>query len=315
MKTLKNIAIAALCVLAMASCSKNNDDAPGNPVLTPSTSVTSAQFGDSIPFKINVKDEGNIPLSTLKALLYYGDELVSTTVIRTKTEGDYAGKVYVPFLKNIPDGTATLKFVLQNIHFTKVEKDYDVALTRPKYASLTLHTSDGKTYSMTPSASNPYQFTTTVNATTNKVKAYISAPVAGNNGNVVNVGISGCDVVQGTTDNISFISSKTGEMEITFNTLTYAYTPLFMPVFNGTAMTFVKDGVYTYYGTFTKGQKYTASGADDMNASDWYYSPDFFTKNSDGSYTFNAVTGLYKLTADFNLRQFQVYAMTNETTT
>ena len=39
---------------------------------------------------------------------------------------DYTGKINVPYLANIPNGTATLKFILQNINFTITEKSYDV---------------------------------------------------------------------------------------------------------------------------------------------------------------------------------------------
>jgi hypothetical protein len=315
MKTFKYIALAALCAMSLASCSNDdNDSAPGSPVMTPSTDITSAQFGDSIPFTINVKDEGNIPLSTLKAFLYYGDELVSTTVIRTKTYGDYTGKVYAPFYKNIPNGTASLKFVLQNIHFTKVEKDYDVALTRPKYASITLNVNNGDEtytkYTMTPDASNPYLFTTTVNSTSNTVKGYVEAPASGSNGNKIDFGMDSGAVTQGSTSNISFINASSGNITITFNTYTYEYTPLFQPVFNNTNMTYYGPGTYTYYGTLTQGQKYSVSGANDaMSASDWYYDPDFFTKNSDGTYTFNAVTGSYMIAANFTMKCFLIYAM------
>ena len=56
--------------------------------------------------------------------------MVSETVIRTKVSGqEYNGKIYVPYLANIPNGTATLKFILQNINFTITEKSYDVALS------------------------------------------------------------------------------------------------------------------------------------------------------------------------------------------
>ena len=41
----------------------------------------------------------------------------------------------------------------------------------------------------------------------------------------------------------------------------------------------------------TQGEKYTFAGVDNS----FYLSPDFWTANSDGSYTFNAVTGLYQL--------------------
>jgi hypothetical protein len=310
MKNLMYIALAALCTMSLAACSNDdNDSAPGNPVLTLSSTESSAQFGDSIPFTVNVTDEGNIPLSTVKAFLYYGDELVSTTVIRTKTYGDYSGKIFAPFYKSIPNGTATIKYVLQNIHFTKVEKDEDVALTRPKYSYITLVTSDGS-YQMTPDASNPYLYSATINSSSNTIKGYIEAPAAGTNGNKIDFGLSSGTVTQGSTDAISFISASSGDITVTFNTYTYEYSPLFQPVFNGTNMTYYASGTYTYYGTLTQGQKYTVSGANDMMSSDsWYYDPDFFTKNSDGSYTFNAVTGSYMVAANFDMKCFLIYAM------
>ena len=317
MKTLKYFAFALFCILSMSSCDSNDDNAVGNPVIKSNTVGTSAQFGDSLNFKVNVTDEGNIPLSTLKAYLYYGDELVSTTTIRTKTYGDYSGKIYIPYYKNIPNGNASLKFVLQNIHFTKTEKDYSVALTRPQYSSLTLVTSDGNNYTMTPSQVNPYLFSVTVPSTTNKVKGYIVAPVADASGNKITFGAdnSGSNVVQNSTNYISYINSSAGNITITFNAYTYEYTPLFIPTFNGTAMTYSADGIYTYYGTLTKGQKYAVGGADAFSSNSWFNDPDFFTKNSDGTLTFNAITGLYQVTANFNLNYFQVYAMTNSTTT
>ena len=316
MRTFKYLVFTLLCMLFTASCSNDdNSTAPGNPVLTSATAFTSAQFGDSLSFKMNAIDEGNIPLSTLKAYLYYGDELVSITIIRTKTYGDYNGKIYIPYYKNIPNGTASLKFVLQNTHFTKVEKDYDLALTRPKYASLTLMTSDGGSYTMTPSADNPYLFSTTIHSESSKVKGYIVAPASGTSGNQITFGADGSNVVQGLTSYISFINSRAGDITITFNTYSYDYTPLFAPLFNGTAMTYSADGIYTYYGTFTKGQAYTVSGADDMSSDSWFNDPDFFTKNNDGTLTFNAITGSYQVTADFNLKYFKVYAMKDASTT
>ncbi len=81
------------------------------------------------PFTIKASDV-DVPLSTLKAKLFYGEELVSETVIRTKTSGsDYTGKVFVPYYPNVIDGRATLKFVLQNIHFTTTEMGGEVVLS------------------------------------------------------------------------------------------------------------------------------------------------------------------------------------------
>ena len=93
-------AVAGL--LFMNSC-KDDELAPGNPVMDIKTEVTSAYFGDSLAFTINAADV-DVPLSTLKAQLYFGEEKVSETVIRTKVSGqDYSGKIFVPFYKDIPN--------------------------------------------------------------------------------------------------------------------------------------------------------------------------------------------------------------------
>ena len=118
----KNIylALALAGVLSVTSC---NDDEwnPGNPGMDVKTEDADALFGDSLPFTVKASDL-EVPLSTLKAQLFYGEEKVSETVIRTKTSGeDYTGKIYIPFLPNIANGKATLKYVLQNIHFTTTE--------------------------------------------------------------------------------------------------------------------------------------------------------------------------------------------------
>ena len=130
MKTIKYFLLALVGTTLMASC-KDDEQLSGNPVMDAKTDFGTALFGDSLPFVIHATDV-DVPLSTLKAQLFYGEEKVSETVIRTKTSGtDYSGKIYIPYLKDIPNGKATLKFILQNIHFTLVEKENELTLSRP----------------------------------------------------------------------------------------------------------------------------------------------------------------------------------------
>ena len=137
MKSLKYY-LMALAGIAMLNACSDDDPVPGNPTMDFQAEPSSALFGDSLPFTIKASD-ADVPLSTLKARLYFSDEMVSETIIRTKVNGqDYTGKIYVPYLANIPNGTATLKFILQNINFTITEKSYDVALSRPDFPYLTL---------------------------------------------------------------------------------------------------------------------------------------------------------------------------------
>lgn len=310
MKTFKIFCMASLAALCLSACNNNDDDplprGDGKPVITSQDVPTSALFGDSLSFSANCKDEGGVALSTLKAYLYFDDEVVGQTTLRTKTEGNYKGKVYVPFLKDIPDGTAKLKLVLQNTHFTTTEQDIDIAVSRPKYDYINLVTGD-RTYKMTPDASNPYLFSTTVQSATNLLSGYISAPAQGLNGNIITFGEGSDGCIQGVTTPLSFVSTAIGNIKVTFNTLTYEYAPILDPNAKPVEITIDKNNLY-YVGGLIQGLKYKFTDSA-VDGDDWYYDPDFFTKNSDGSFTFNAVTGMYTIAANYDYKCFRIWAM------
>ena len=94
------IILVLIGILGMNSCS-DDEYLAGNPNMEFIAGKVSALYGDSLPFTIKASDV-DVPLSTLKAQLFYGEEQVSETVIRTKTSGnDYTGKIFVPYLSLI----------------------------------------------------------------------------------------------------------------------------------------------------------------------------------------------------------------------
>lgn len=100
--------------------------------------------------------------------------------------------------------------------------------------------------------------------------------------------------------------SKAGE----FSTdVTYPPIPSYELTINGTKMTHVSGYHFVYEGDLRQNQTYRFAGADVLSEAAWYYDPDFFTKNSDGSYTFKAVDGRYHVEADVNLKFFKVYGI------
>lgn len=108
--------ILPIAALALMTTACSDDEPAGNPVIGYESPATKACFGDNIPFTVHVSD-ADVALSTLKAQLFFGEEMVQEQVIRTKENNtDYSGEIYVPYYANIPDGTATLRFVLQNIN-------------------------------------------------------------------------------------------------------------------------------------------------------------------------------------------------------
>ncbi len=287
--------------LIFNACSEDEEKAPGNPEINAKTDFSSAMFGDSLPFTIDVSDN-EVPLSTLKVRLFYSDEKVSETVIRTKTNGEYSGKIYVPFYANIPNGTATLKLVLQNIHLTITEKEYDLPLTRPDYPYLTLVTADKE---IRMERNSLYNYGVTQNFPM-KVSAYIKAPAMGANGNEITFGWEDNAIKEGSTNNIPF-SNFAGEYSITFNTFDYQAAPFIIAyAINDVGMTRVDDNNYKVEMDFEKGQEIAVSGIEDFSG--WWIDPDFFTGSGD-NLTFAAISGKYRITADFSNKYLRVEAM------
>lgn len=301
MKIYNYILMILSSIVLLNACS-DDDEKTGNPIVDVKTQFGNAMFGDSLPFTVNVSDS-DVPLSTVKAKLYYGDEMVSETVIRTKTNGDYSGKLFIPFLQNIPNGTAKLEFVLQNIHFTINSQSYDLSLTRPDFPYLTLVT-DEEEIRMERMALYEYEVKRDF---PKKVSGYIKAPKIGENGNEINFGWEEDGIKELSTNNIPF-SNFPGEYPITFNTLNYEAYPFIIPYsVKETPMTRVDDDNYKVEMDFVKGEDLQVDGID--NLSDWWIDPDFLTKSDDGKIKFTAPDGKYRFTANFEYNYFIVEAM------
>lgn len=306
MKSLKYY-LMALAGIAMLNACSDDDPVPGNPTMDFQAEPSSALFGDSLPFTIKASD-ADVPLSTLKARLYFSDEMVSETIIRTKVNGqDYTGKIYVPYLANIPNGTATLTFILQNINFTITEKSYDVALSRPDFPYLTLISGDQE-YRMEKVAANQYSVT---GEFAQKVKGYIKAPKVGANGNEINFGWSNGAITQGTSSEITFSNLSAGEYSISFNTLTYAAAPFVKLLLNGSEMEMVDDDHYSIDLNLKQGDNITA---DIPNFDQYWIDPDFFEKNEDGSLKFLPIDGTYRVIANLALNYLEVLKMNGTST-
>lgn len=302
----KNIylTLALVGVLSVASC--NDDDwNPGNPGMDVNMEQADALFGDSLPFTVKASDL-EVPLSTLKAQLYYGDEKVSETVIRTKTSGeDYTGKIYVPFLPSIANGKATLKYVLQNIHFTTTEQEQEITLARPDFPYLTLVTDEGTEYKMERTALYQYNVT---NEFPQKLKAYIKTPKTGENGNELRFGWDNDNKIAVGGDNtISFSNTEPGAYEVKFNVYSYEASPFVKLKVNGEEMDMVDANTYTMDLSLKKNDLLEFVGVPGYD--NWYIDPDYFSKEADGKLKFLPMDGSYRITADLKYQYFKVIAL------
>ena len=303
MKTCLYSLIFLSTLIFLNSCKKDDEKKPGNPVINSHTEFTSGLFGDSLQFTVNVSD-AEVPLSTVKAQLFYSEDMVSETVIRTKTNGDYTGKIYVPFYANVPNGTATLKLVLQNINLTITEKEVDLPLSRPDYPYLTLVAED-REYRMERTGLYEYAATEVFPFS---VKGYIKAPAIGSMGNELTFGWENNAVGLGSTNLIPFSNSTSGRYSITFNTFNYAAGPFIIAyAVNGTVMSRIDDDNFKADLALTQGQEVLIDGIEDLDS--WWIDPDFFSKDAGGKLTFRAINGSYRITANFNNKYFIVEAL------
>jgi len=291
--------------IVLTSCKKEDKYTyfVGNPTMTVTSDHQSAFFGDSLTFTVDVADH-EIALSTVKAQLYYTDDMVSETVIRTKENGQYTGKIYIPFYKDIPDAKATLKFVVQNISKKSLEKEFDIDLSRPDYPYVTLVTADAE-YRMDKVARNQYAVTQNFPFS---LKGYIKAPKYGANGNELTFGWSNNVIDLGNTNDIPFSNSNSGVYTISFNTLNYEGAPFIIAyAINGTVFNRIDDDHFKAELNFTQGETVTIDGFEDLE--NWWIDSDFFTKEDNGDIKFNAMSGKYRVTADFANKYFVVEAM------
>jgi hypothetical protein len=86
-----------IALIGFNAC-EDEKESSGQPILTINKRYKCIAFWDSIAFSATVGDK-EVPLSTLKAQLFFGDEKVSETIIRTKSFGQYSGKIFVLFTK------------------------------------------------------------------------------------------------------------------------------------------------------------------------------------------------------------------------
>jgi len=297
---------AILCLFTLLfSCKEDEFIVPiggGSPSMEITNLPQTAFFGDSLAFSVNVKDQG-VALSTLKAQLLFSGEVVAEKIIRTKDYGEYAGKLFVPFLKNIPNGAAELKLTLENVELVKADTSQSITISRPDFPYINLVTPT-KTYKMNRVALNMYELTENLPF---KVNGYLEAPAFGAAGNPIQFGWENDMITQGITQNIPFSNSVSGVYTISFNTLTYEAAPFIIGyAFNGEGMKMVNDNLYSVDLTIENGQEITIDGIEGLSA--WGISSDYIREDG-GKYYFNAMSGKYRFYANFDKEYIYAEAM------
>lgn len=313
MKTLKYIALSLLVAASTTACKDDPEllTTDVGPEMTVVSADASGVYGGKVDFEVTMTDR--YALSTLKAQVFFDDEMVAEEVIRTKSDGTYSGSVTLPFYKNIPDGDATLRLVGQNVRFGTTTVERSLAVSRPKPAYLTFVLGDAE-YRMEPTG-NDYEYAVTDDFP-QKPQGYIATPELDASGSVVTFGYDSESggVVADSTDAIPFANSNAGEFTITFNLLTFEGSPFIKLLFGETEMTMVDNDNYSIVTTLTKDRTYTLTGVSDF--ADWDVDRDFFERadaSDPETLTFLPMTGMYKVTANFKHSYLRIEAMKSAT--
>lgn len=313
MKTLKYIALSLLGAACTTACQDDPEllTTDIGPEMTAVSSDASGVFGGKVGFEATMTDR--YALSTLKAQVFFDDEMVAEEVIRTKENGTYSGTVTLPFYKNIPDGEATLRLVGQNVRFGVTTLERPLNVTRPKPDHLTF-VLGGQEYRMEPTGVD-YEYAVTADFP-QKPQGYITTPDLDGQGSVVTFGYSAEQggIVSDSTEPIPFANSNAGEFAVTFNLKTFEGSPFIKLLFDNTEMTMVDNDNYSIVTTLTQNQTYTLTGVSDFAG--WDIDRDFFERADESNpeaLTFLPMSGMYKVTANFKHSYLRIEAMKSAT--
>ena len=296
MKAIKYI-IPFLCVTTMLTACTDDDYSVLEKSGTPQIQVTSPGtilMGDTMKVSVGCSDAAGIALSTLKAELCYGDEVVESTTLRTQVAGQYLVKLPVPFLRYVPNGEAKLKLTLQNATTKTSVTTVTVPVERPHIEGLLFVNSDGESFPMTEVAD--YQYAVTIRPSATAFKGHFQTA-----DKHWLFGSDGSEMALGGTGNVDFRSESTGDTDVTFNIFDYTYGPNIDS--EVAALMFTADE-NTITREMTQGRTYAISGI--VNSS-WFVDNDFFEDNGDGTYTFIPISGEYTMVAYSEYSFLQVY--------
>ncbi len=303
MKNIKYYIMALLALPLMASCNDDDYDAPtpkGNPVMSYTAPTEAVLMGDEVEVKVNCKDEGGVALSNLKATLLFSGQSVDETTVRTKEPGEYTVKLKVPYEQYVPDGQVDVQLTLQNVSTKANTETFSFNIERPHFTNLQFITSTGEKYDMTETADHQYK--ATVHIDDNEFKGHFATADGkfefGSNGSTIDLGETG---------DFEFASQEIGDVDVTFNSLDYTTGPTDVVV---TKIDVTNDAEgSTWVGTIKQGATCLITADGNALPDDWYYDTDWFTKNADGTYTFNAIKGRYTIQADFEHKAFRIWTM------
>ncbi len=312
------IYILLLVVLGLTSCD-DDDKRESTPVIKDLsiTSSTTLQMPDSITFSASVEDQVT-PLSTLEVDILVNGESVAHKSIRTKgnTSELVGEKIGLPFLPNIPEGTAKVLFTLINVDGFESTVEKDIIIERPILPDELYLTVGENIIALTKDADNPMlyksdegEYNSVFSGLVSTSEDLESAEYIWAQGKEDNNALIGGQF--SSSINISFPTWLVSR--ITFNVLTFSFsvegTEVNLSV-NGTE--FEGTGSYFYSKVnFVKGAEFTIEGIDAAKI-EAAYNRDFFSYDeASGKLIFTGETGTWDVYYSLKYNYFWVNKMTD----
>lgn len=274
------MAAAVAIALAAVSCQKTPEAVALE--ISAYTMGESATFGEAVDFTVTAAEATNVTAALIKD----GKQLSSVT-IREAQAGVFAGSFAVPYAKNMAGGEYDVMFMAMGSGSNRAEKTVKISLAHPEFASVAFVAGSEK-YELAASE-NVWSYTGALPAS---LAGYFEAKTVA--GAVCNFGGKNVDNVEfGSTSAIALYSYAEAipEGTISFDVVSfqvkYPLEALYVVV--------PETADAAYPGTidvdFKKGQIVAFAGLGDL-----WVDIDFFDNNGDGTYTFRAEGGKYRLT-------------------
>lgn len=257
------------------------------------TLAESAEFGETVSFSVTVPE--NAVANSLTAALIKGGKQLSSTTVREAVGGTFAGELAVPYTKNIERGEYDVMFMALGANSSdRAEKTVKINLSHPDFSAVAFVAADGTRYDLaesddTAEMDDTWSYTGALPAS---LSGYFEAKTADNV--VYNFGGKNIDNVEfGSTSSMELYSY---EDALEYATIAFDLVTLKVTIpLNAMVVSVPATADPAYPGTlevdFKKGQVVVFKDLGDL-----WVDVDFFDNNGDGSYTFRAEGGKYRLT-------------------
>lgn len=291
---MKKFFIVSLCLIGLISSCNNDDEyTPSKSNLT--IDVTqNVSLGDNLSYTVSLDDAD---FKTLRTQILIGTEKIAEQSNEVSSSS-FTGNIQIPFIKNKEDGKATLKIIATDNNEKKYQQDAEFNFTRPDYEKLYLVDENGTEYEML--RKDKYQYEITQDFT--QLNAYIKALPISEGSSTISWGMRDGNIDVNSQEMISF----TNVSSIQFNTLSFTLSTSEIEDDSDEEVdpnallidksNFNDENNYQIDFDIEKDKKIVFKNFGTVNGQGLWIDEDFFKNNGEDGYSFNALTGKYRLT-------------------